>query len=354
VSFSVLELLGWIQGRVVNSEELGEQQIADVRVSRPTSLGCAMPTDLAFFFSRAFEHELATARPGVLITGEAFVKPLRAAQLPLWGASVVIACEDPYWAMAVISEKFAASSKTTSGRQAQVHPSAVLHPSVVLAEGVQIGAYCVIREGVMIGARSVVEEGCVLGAGCQVGEDTVLFPRVCVYSGVVIGSRVRLHSGVVVGADGFGYAPKRDGQGGVEHVKIHHLGKVVIEDDVEIGANSCVDRGTFGETRIGRGSKLDNLVQVGHNARVGRGCLLCGAACLAGNAVLGEFVTVGGAAGVANQVHVGDGARVGAMTLVTKDVEKGGTAVGNPQRDHRTHFKVHALLNKLLAERSSK
>jgi UDP-3-O-[3-hydroxymyristoyl] glucosamine N-acyltransferase len=174
------------------------------------------------------------------------------------------------------------------------------------------------------------------------------------YEATQLGNRVRIHSGSVLGSDGFGYAPKID-QGQVSgHQKIYHLGRVVLEDEVEVGANSCVDRGTFGETRIGKFSKLDNLVHIGHNAKLDEGVIVCGGTCLAGNASVGKYAYIGGLTGIGNHVHVGDRAKVGALSMVTKDVVSGSTVVGNPQRESKEHFRAHALLSRLLAERRRK
>ncbi len=367
MSFTVSQVLEWIQGRIVNLEALDRELLDSIQVDRPGSLGTSNSREVGFFFSRLFESELRTAAPGILVTSDPFVQPLRLSGLRLWTASVIVSCDDPYHAMAIISEKFAQrlstvahvpqrsiASDSAEALGTPIHPSAVVDPSVVLGEGVQIGAHCVIEKGARVGARTVIYAGCFVGPNCTLGDDSVLFPRVTLYEGCTVGSRVRLHAGVVLGSDGFGYAPRRMGGVMLEHQKIYHLGQVVIEDDVEIGANSCIDRATFGQTRVGRGAKLDNLVHVGHNATVGEGAIICGGTCLAGNAILGKFVTVGGLTGVTNHVHVKDGASVGALSLVTKDVEAGGTAVGNPQREYREHFKAHALLSRLLAERRSK
>ncbi len=351
----------------MNADVLGRESLDSIQVNRPASLQTSQPDEVGFFFSRAFEGELPTANPGVLITGDAFVEPLRASGLKLWRSAAVVSCSDPYRAMATISERFAQHLSTVahipsrlqmpegaSPPRSDIHPSAVVDSSVFLGEGVRIGAHCVLEKGTRIGAQTVLYPGCFIGPHCNVGESSVLFPNVTVYEGTEIGNRVRIHAGVVLGSDGFGYAPHREGKAMLGHQKIYHLGKVIVEDDVEIGANSCIDRATFGQTRIGKGSKIDNIVHVGHNSIVGEGAIICGGTCLAGNSVLGKFVTLGGLTGITNHVHVKDGASVGALTLVTKDVEKGGTAVGNPQREHREHFKVHALLGRLLTERRKK
>lgn len=362
MSFTLQQILDWTGGRVVNSEALGDR-VATLRIERPSSLGVAKASELAFFFSRAYENELPTAHPGVLITAEPFVVPLESAKLPLWKTTAVVACADPYSALALLSEKFAAELSPSAhfpraekkrGIAAGIHPSAVVSPSAHLGDGVTVGAHVVIEENVWIGAGATIYPGCYVGAQSKIGEDSVLFPRVTLYEFVELGKRVRLHSGVTIGADGFGYAPRRDGKRVVGHQKIYHLGRVIIGDDVEIGANSCVDRATFGETRIEKNVKLDNLVHIGHNCRLDEGAVICGGTCLAGNASVGKYAYVGGLVGITNHVHVGDGGNVGALTLLTKDVPSGGVVVGNPQRNHKEHFKAHALLNQLLEDRKSK
>jgi UDP-3-O-[3-hydroxymyristoyl] glucosamine N-acyltransferase len=362
VTLTVNEILQCIQGRIVNSAELGAQ-LDQIRVSQPASLGSAKSSDVTFFFSRAFEHELPMTQPGVLITGEPFVQPLEAARLPFWKKTAVIACQDPYLAMALISEKFAPELSTVahipSGHTshlppAQIHPTAVIASSAEIAPGVQIGPHCVVEDGVQIGSNTILYPGCYIGPQCKIGESCVLFPQVTLYEGTRVGNSVRIHSATVLGADGFGYAPKKQGRQVVGHQKIYHLGHVSIGDHVEIGAGCTIDRGTFGDTWVGPHAKIDNQVHLGHNVRVDEGAILCGGICLAGNASVGKYAYVAGMVGVINHIHVGDGAQVGAMSLVTKDVPARGTAVGNPQREYKEHFKVHAMLSRMLAERRSK
>lgn len=354
-SFSVTQVCAWVGGRVANASELGDG-IESIRVERPASLAGAKASELAFFFSRAYQHELPSAQPGILITGEAFVKPMAAAGLPFWKSTAIVVCADPYLAMAQLSEKFAeqlssvthlaaeslAETAETGGRP-QIHPTAVVDPSAELGAGVQVGAHVVIEAGAKIGAGTVFYPGVYVGPGCVLGERCVLFPNVVLYEWVQLGHRVRIHANTTLGADGFGYAPRIP----TGHQKIYHLGRVVVGDDVEIGANSSVDRGTIADTRIGRQAKLDNQVHLGHNCQVDEGAIICGATALAGNASVGRFAYIGGITGITNHVHVGDGAKVGAMTLVSKDVPPGGTAVGNPQREHKEHFRTHGWLNRM-------
>ncbi len=193
-----------------------------------------------------------------------------------------------------------------------VHPGATVHPTAVLGVGV------------------VVHAGCVVGPRVQVGDGTILFPNVTVYADTVVGARCRIHAGAVLGADGFRYAA---GPTGPE--RIPQLGRLVLEDEVEVGANTCVDRAGLGETRIGRGSKLDNLVQVGHNSQLGPAVVLAGQAGLAGSVTVGAGAQVGGQAGIADHRSVGAGARVGAQSGVTQDVPDGETVLGTPAMSAR-------------------
>lgn len=344
--------------RVANLSILGSK-LEQIRVERPAELGVSRPNEIAFFFSKSYQTELPTAAPGILITAEPFAAALEASGLPLWKNSAVIACQDPYLAMAVISQHLAPGLSSVafsdpSVRPTEIHPSAVVAPGVELGESVVIGPHCVIEAGVRIGKGSRLIAGCFVGRDCQIGEESVLFPRVTLYERSVIGSRVRLHAGVVIGADGFGYAPKRDGKQIVGHAKIYHFGRVVIGNDVEIGANACVDRGTIGDTVIKDMAKIDDLVMIGHNSRLDTGAVICGNAGLAGRAKIGKFAYVGGGAGVGNDVEVGDGAMLGGYAVVSSDVSAGAGVLGYPARESREHYRIQAMLNKMLAEREKR
>jgi UDP-3-O-[3-hydroxymyristoyl] glucosamine N-acyltransferase len=282
---------------------------------------------------------------------------MEAAGLPLWKSSVVIACDDPYFAMATLSRKFAPMLSTVAhveAPEAYVHPMAWVDLTAKMGRNVRIGAHCSVEAGVEIGDGSVLYPGVSLGPSVKVGKGSVIFANVSVYENVRIGDRVRIHSGSVIGADGFGYAPERLGKTIVDHRKIYHFGSVVIGDDVEIGACVTIDRGTVADTVVGPKAKIDNKVHLGHNSQVGEGAVLCGGSCLAGSASVGRFIYMGGMSGVNNKTHVGDGAMIGAMTMVTKDVPPGGNALGNPQRLFREHLQVHAILNRLLADKKKK
>ncbi len=360
--FSVAQIVEWTSGRLANAEALGPA-LALIGVTGPSPLPGSGPTDCAFFFSKGYQTELTGAAPGVLITGEPFVAPLAASGLPLWKKSAVVACRDPYLAMGILSEKFAREISSVAHLPgdlaartgpAFVHPSAVVDPSAGLAEGVEVGPHCVVEAGVRIGRGTILYPRVYVGKDVGIGEACVFFPGVTLYEFTQIGDRVRIHAGSTLGSDGFGYAPRMEGDRPVGHQKIYHMGRVTVGDDVEIGANTMVDRATFGETSIGRGAKLDNHVHIGHNSTILEGAILCGGVCLAGGTFIGRFAYVGGMAGIGNKAALGDYAKVGAMSLVDKDVPIAGTSVGNPQRTHRDHFKAHAILNRMVAERDRK
>ena len=200
----------------------------------------------------------------------------------------------------------------------------------------------VVGPGARLGDRVEVMAGTVIGAGVSIGDDVTIHPQVVLYPRTEVGSRVILHAGVRLGADGFGYVP-----GKVAHEKIPHVGRCIIEDDVEIGANSTVDRGSVDDTVIGQGTKIDNLVQVGHNCRIGARCLIMAQVGIAGSAHIEDDVILAGQAGLAGHITVGRGARIGGQAGVIGDLAAGQTVSGYPARPHREFMRAHAALYRL-------
>ena len=223
-----------------------------------------------------------------------------------------------------------------------IHPAAVVAADAQLGPDVTIGPCAVIESQVIIGPRTRVLAGATVGARARIGASSILHPGVTIYPDCVVGDRVIIHSGVVIGSDGFGYATE-DGV----HLKIPHLGRVVIEDDVEIGANTTIDRGTLGETRIGRGTKIDNLVQVAHNVSIGEGAILVAQVGVGGSATIGPGAILAGQAGVVDHQAVGARAIVLGRSGVTKDVPPGAMVSGFPARDHHEELRVQAAVRRL-------
>ncbi|MGC4031079.1 MAG: UDP-3-O-(3-hydroxymyristoyl)glucosamine N-acyltransferase [Tepidisphaeraceae bacterium] len=228
------------------------------------------------------------------------------------------------------------------------HPPAGVHKSAVIAESATVGGNAAIAPNVVIGERVTIGDnvrlhpGVVIGDDCVLGNDCTLFPNVVLREHITLGNRVMIHAGAVIGTDGFGY--KWDG---TKHAKVPQIGVVVIEDDVEIGSNTCIDRAKFNETRIGAGSKIDNLVQVGHNVRLGRHVILCGQVGIAGTATLGNGVVLGGASVVRDHVHIGDGVMAAGHSVIADDVEAKMIISGMPALPHRQNLREQGAIRRL-------
>ncbi len=225
-----------------------------------------------------------------------------------------------------------------------VDRTARIDPTAVIGEGSRIGAFVTIARGAVVGARTALFDGVRVYENCIIGADCVLHSGAVVRERCRVGDRVILASGVVLGTDGFGYRPAPDGRG---IVKIPHIGFVDIGDDVEIGANTCVDRGKFGATRIGAGTKIDNLCQIGHNAEIGRSVVISGLTGIAGSTRIGDGVQIGGGVGIADHLVVGRGARLAARSGVMNDVPEGATWGGAPAQDLRAALREYAVIRKL-------
>jgi len=219
---------------------------------------------------------------------------------------------------------------------------AAVHYSVQLGPDVSIHPFACIGEGTVIGARGRIYPGCVVGRFCRLGDDVTLYPNAVLYDGTILGHRVTVHANAVLGADGFGYR-----QQGGRHIKVPQLGHVEVGDDVEVGACTTIDRGTFQPTRIGEGTKIDNLVMVAHNCRIGRHNLLVSQMGIAGSSSTGDYVIVAGQVGIVDHVHVGDRAIIGAGSGVPQDVPAGECVLGAPARPAREQKRILLTLDKL-------
>jgi len=224
-----------------------------------------------------------------------------------------------------------------------LHPSCIVGPGVSLAEGVSIGPFSYIEEGVSIGTRSAIGAQVYIGKGSTVGSDCHVYPQVMIREGVDIGDRVTIHSGAVIGSDGFGYLRDRSGV----RVKIPQVGRVVLEDDVEIGANVTIDRATMGTTRLKRGTKIDNLVQIGHNVTIGADTVIVAQTGISGSTKIGDRVTLAGQVGIVDHVEIGDDVTVGAQAGVTKDLPPGKVYLGFPAAPHLEFKRNLAAMQKL-------
>ncbi len=316
-----LDELGELVGGVVRGD--GGRRLESVN-----TLSEAGSSELSFLTNVAYLDEARTSAAGALLV------PAGMEGLP----QDLLICENPHLALAQILTRLHPQQVPAAG----VDETAILGEGVKIAASASIGAFCVIGDDTVIGEEVVVHPHCVIGRSCVVGAGSLLYPQVSVYEGTILGSRVIVHSGVVLGADGFGFAQSSEG-----HVKIPQIGRVVVDDDVEIGANSTIDRAAFRETHIGAGTKIDNLVMVAHNVRVGRDCLLISQAGVAGSSTLGDGVVVAGQSGISGHVDLGDGVQVASKSAVYKSAEKGARLAGIPAIDSMAWKRQQVRLKRL-------
>ena len=288
--------------------------IAAARIDRIGPFEGATPSTITFIANPKLQRLLATSEAGCVIVG-----PALRDEAARRGAAIVT--PDPYLYFARLTQWWAA--RTRMPPAAGVHPSAVVDPSARIAASASVGALAVIEAGACVGEGAAIGAQCFIGRDAIVGAATRLAARVTVHERCVIGARGVIHSGVVIGADGFGFAPT---EGRWE--RIEQLGAVRIGDDVDIGANTCIDRGALGDTVIGNGVKLDNLIQIGHNVRIGDHSALAGCVGVAGSATIGKHVTIGGAGMIAGHLEIVDHVNISGGTLVSHSIRQPGHYTG--------------------------
>ena len=303
-------------------------------IQRIGPLDSADGTTISFLSNPRYRAQLQDTAAGCVIVAPAVQDGVRA-------GCVALVTPDPYLYFARLTQWWAARARAVA--PVGVHPSAVVAPDAVLGKGVSIGSLAVVESGAVIGHHAVVGAHAFVGAGVVIGEGSRLAPRVTLMPGTRLGARCLLHSGVVIGADGFGFAPT---QGRWE--KIEQLGGVQIGDDVEIGANTCIDRGALDDTVIGTGVKLDNLIQIGHNVQIGDHSAMAGCVGIAGSARIGSGCTVGGGAIVLGHLALADGVHISAASVVMRSISKPGQYSGVfPLDDNASWEKNAATLRQL-------
>jgi UDP-3-O-[3-hydroxymyristoyl] glucosamine N-acyltransferase len=313
----------WTGGRVEGDASIALRRPAPLETATENELGlladrkylaaAAASQAGAFLVSQGLEGEFTDSRPRVV------VPDARAALVP-------------------ILERMDPTPRPEPG----VHPTAVLETGVQLGEGVSVGPYAVLEAGCVIGDGSRVGAHCVVGARSVLGASCYLFPHVVLYPNTVLGSGVRVHSGARLGSDGFGFVVQDGG-----YRRVPQVGGCVLADNVEVGANTCLDRGWIGDTVVGRGSKLDNLVHLAHNVRVGEHVAMAAMTGVAGSTEIGAWAQFGGQAGAAGHIRIGDGARIAAQAGVIGDVADGAEVTGYPARELKQQLRVYAASAKV-------
>ena len=309
---------------------------AEILISGIGTLAGAGPSDISFLSNSKYRGQLALTRAAAVILGP---QDQDATSIPR------IVTHNPYADMAKVSALLHPPARPASG----IHPSAIVDVTARVAPDAAIGPHVVIAEQAVIGAGVVIGAGCYVGAAVEIGAATLLHPRVSIYPGCKLGQRGIFHSGVVIGADGFGLAPEAG-----RWLKVPQVGRVVIGDDVEIGANTTVDRGALEDTVIEEGVKLDNQIQIAHNVRIGAHTVIAACVGIAGSTVIGKHCVIGGAAMLVGHIHVADGVTISGGTLVSKSIASAGTYTAMwAAAPHREWLKTVAQLQRLdrLAQR---
>jgi len=301
----------------------------ETEITGVNTLDQAGPEQASFLANMRYKTQIGISHAGVVFLGD---RVLPDASRP------VIRVADPYLAFALLQRHFHPDERAGGLR----HASSVIDASASLAEDVDVGPLAVIGKQVTIGQGSRIGAGCIVEDGASVGQSCILHSGAILGASCELGNHVILQSGAVIGSDGFGYAWT-----GREHLKIPQTGRVLLEDGVEVGANTCIDRGAIGDTVIGRGVKLDNLIQIGHNVKIGACSIMASQVGISGSTVVGRGCQFGGQVGMAGHLHIGDGCKIAAKSGVPGDLEAGGTYAGIPAMPHRLWLKVSAIMLRL-------
>jgi len=304
-----------------------------VPVTGIAPLNRAGPDQLSFLADPRYAALLGATQAGTVLLSPEFADAATAAR-----ARIVVA--NPYDALVALLPRLYPPHRALGG----VHPTAIVDSGAKLGMHVSIEPFAVVGEGATLGDRVWIGPHCAVGRGVSIGADSRLVSHVTCYEGAVLGERVLVHAGARIASDGFGYA-----FGGGEHKKVLHIGRCIIHNDVEIGANSCIDRGSIDDTIVGAGTKIDNLVHVAHNVQIGRLCLLMAQVGVAGSSKVEDGAILAGQSGVAGHLRIGSGARIAAQAGVISDVPAGESWSGYPARPHRDALRASAALHRLAA-----
>ena len=322
---TVEQLAALVRGRLVGDGSV------PITAARPVAE--AGPGDITFVDDERYAKRLRTSPASAAIVGPHFKPEAAAPALP------VIEVDDALTAFLAVRDHLRGAA---APRWTGIHPLAWVAPSAEIGADVAIYPFAYVGDGAVVGPGCTLHPGAVVGERCRLGRDVVLHPHAVLYADVTLGDRVEIHAGTVLGGDGFGYR-LIDGR----HVKVPQTGRVEVGDDVEVGANCTIDRGTFEATSIGQGSKIDNLVMIGHNNRIGRHNLLCGQVGIAGSCKTGDYVVMAGQAGIKDHTEIGDRVVVGAQAGVHRNIPAGDRVLGSPAIPVKEQRHIFAMIARL-------
>jgi UDP-3-O-[3-hydroxymyristoyl] glucosamine N-acyltransferase len=324
MEFDALTIAGFLKGEIEGNPNIKVNTVAKIEEGHPGAL--------SFLANPKYEHYIYTTKSSVVLVNKTFVPSAKI-------EATLIRVDNAY-------ESFASLLRLVDSarpRKTGVHPTALIEPSAKIGSNVYIGPYAYIGENCVVGDGSSLFPHVYIGDNTKVGNNCILNHRVTVYHDCLIGNGCIIHAGSVIGSDGFGFAPQSDN----EFMKIPQLGNVVLEENVEIGANVTIDRATMGSTVIRRGVKLDNLIQIGHNVEVGENTVMAAQTGIAGSSKIGKNCMFGGQVGIAGHITIAEGARIGAQAGILGNVKENSTIIGSPAMDHKQFLKAYTVFRKL-------
>jgi UDP-3-O-[3-hydroxymyristoyl] glucosamine N-acyltransferase len=325
MTFSAAQIAALAGGRVEGNPETSVSGFGKIEEAKAGQL--------AFLANPKYEDYLYTTGASIVIVNESL-------ELKTAVQATLIRVPDAYTAFAGLLAQY---QKMQQQQLSGIEQPSFIHESASLGEQVYVGAFAYVGRNARIGNNVKIYPQVYVGDGVQIGDNTVLFPGVKVYHQCVLGKNVTIHSGVVVGSDGFGFAPQADGS----YQKVPQMGNVVIEDNVEVGSNTTIDRATIGSTLIKAGAKIDNLVQLAHNVEVGSNTVIAAQTGISGSTKIGKGVMIGGQAGIVGHIHIGDGARINAQSGVSKSLEPGKAVTGSPAFDYTAALRSQSAARRL-------
>ncbi len=319
---TVGEIAQYIKGELIGD--------ASIEILGIAGLSEAQKGEISFLAHPKYKSFLKTTKASAVITNE---------KIDNSQPFAIVRHPNPYLAFSLVVKLFYPERKNYPK---EIHSTAILGENLKLGQAIHIGAYSVVEDEVQVGKNTVILSGCFIGEKTKIGENCLIYPNVTIRENTILGNNVIVHPGAVIGSDGFGFA--FDGK---VHQKILQIGNVIIEDEVEIGANVTVDRAALGSTKIGKGTKIDNLVQIGHSVEIGENCILVAQVGIGGSTKLGKNVILAGQAGLVGHIEIGDRAVVGAQGGVTKSIPPDTIVSGYPAREHKKAKKIEASLSLL-------
>lgn len=324
LAYNVKDLASLLEGEVIGNDL--------AVIAGFGKIECAQEGELTFLSNDKYEPYIYTTMATAVLVSKEFVpkKPLQ---------TTLIKVDDPYAALATLMQH---AAEQMNPRRIGIAPQTTISPKSQLGDECYVGPGVIVEERAVIGARCQIYPNTYIGKGVTIGEDCIIYPNVTIYHGCQIGKSCIIHAGAVIGSDGFGFAPQLDG-----YKKIPQLGNVVIEDFVEIGANTCIDRATLGSTVIKKGVKLDNLVQIAHNVEIGSHSVLAAQVGIAGSSRLGSWCQAGGQVGIAGHLNIGDRVQMAGQTGILGSIKSDQVLMGSPAMDAPTAMRTYATLRKL-------